>query len=134
MKQKYVFLIAFLLLIAIPTAAYFIFFKKTNNDPATANILDTINLDSFAQYLAEKQITMYGADWCSYCQKEKNDFGDSFKYVPYVECPDEPQVCLEKGVDGYPTWIFPDGKKLVGAQGILKLIQESGYPLPAQSQ
>jgi len=93
-------------------------------------------LDGFAQCLASKSITMYGAAWCSHCQNEKNAFEGSFKYVPYVECPNDPQACLEKGVTAYPTWIFPDGlsaqagRKFVGEQGLEKLSQESGCPLP----
>ena len=59
--------------------------------------------DDFARCLASKNITMYGAAWCSHCQNEKNAFEGSFKYVPYVECPDDPQKCLEKGVTDYPT-------------------------------
>lgn len=86
-------------------------------------------LDLFAQCLADKSITMYGADWCSHCQNEKKAFGDSFRLVPYVECPDEPQTCIASGINGYPTWIFPDGKKLEGEQGLTKLSKESGCPL-----
>ena len=85
--------------------------------------------DEFAQCLAEKKITMYGAVWCPWCNKEKAGFGTSFKYVPYVECPDNPQLCLSKGIDGYPTWIFPDGSKLVGYQELKKLSELSGCPL-----
>ena len=87
------------------------------------------NFDAFAQCLAEKEIIMYGADWCPHCRNEKKQFGDSFHFVPYVECPDNPRLCLQKGVTGYPTWIFPDGKKLIGEQGLKKLSQESGCPL-----
>lgn len=86
-------------------------------------------LDSFAQCLADAKITMYGADWCPHCQNEKKLFGDSFRFVPYVECPDNPQRCLKEGIKGYPTWVFPDGRKLVGEQGLEKLSQESGCPL-----
>jgi len=96
------------------------------------------NLDAFAQCLADKNITMYGAAWCSHCQREKKAFGDSFRLVPYVECPDNPQKCLDKGINGYPTWIFPVSsttdkfaeRKLEGEQGILKLSAESGCALP----
>ena len=87
-------------------------------------------LDEFAKCLAEKQVTMYGADWCSHCQNEKKAFGSSFKYVPYVECPRDPKKCLDAGIDGYPTWVFPDGKKLIGEQGVLNLQKESGCQLP----
>ena len=90
----------------------------------------TTNLDAFAKCLAEKKITMYGAAWCPHCQSEKKAFGKSFKYVPYVECPEETQLCLDKGIRGYPTWILPDGKQLIGEQGLQKLSEESGCPLP----
>lgn len=87
------------------------------------------NLDTFAQCLAQKAVTMYGAYWCSVCKEEKKAFGDSFRFVSYVECTAEPQKCLDAGIKGYPTWIFPDGGKFEGKQGIEKLSQESGCPL-----
>lgn len=88
------------------------------------------NLEGFAKCLAEKKVTMYGAEWCSHCQNEKRAFGSSFKHVPYVECPDEPQKCINAGVDVYPTWILSDGTKLVGEQGLQKLSEVSGCVLP----
>lgn len=90
------------------------------------------NLEAFAKCLAEKKITMYGAEWCSRCQNEKRAFGSSFKYVPYIECPDEPQKCISAGVDAYPTWTLSDGTKLVGEQGLQKLSEVSGCVLPME--
>ena len=87
------------------------------------------NLDEFAQCLAQKGATMYGAYWCPHCQNEKQAFGDSFRFVPYVECSTESKKCLDAGVNGFPTWIFTDGRKFEGEQGIEKLSQESGCPL-----
>ncbi len=87
--------------------------------------------DAFAQCLATKKLTMYGAAWCSHCQAEKARFEGSFKYVPYVECPDNPSECLAKGIQGYPTWIDANGKKYEGEQGLEKLSQISGCALPA---
>ncbi|MBI4992040.1 MAG: hypothetical protein HZB99_02375 [Candidatus Harrisonbacteria bacterium] len=85
---------------------------------------DTI-MDSFAQCLADEKIVMYGANWCSHCQNEKKQFGRSFRFVPYVECPKDPKRCLAAGIESFPTWIFPDGKKLVGEQGLENLAKES---------
>lgn len=90
-------------------------------------------LDDFARCLAEKQITMYGADWCPHCQNEKRAFGRSFQFVPYVECPDDPKKCLAEGITGYPTWLFPDGRRFEGEQGLEKLSQESSCPLPKEN-
>ncbi|MFA6552441.1 MAG: hypothetical protein WCT19_02990 [Candidatus Paceibacterota bacterium] len=89
--------------------------------------------DYLAQCLADKKVTMYGAAWCSHCQAQKDAFEGSFKYVPYVECPDNIQQCLDLGVEGYPTWIFPDGQKLVGEQSLEKLASQSGCSLTASS-
>ncbi len=87
-------------------------------------------LDGFAQCLAEKGVTMYGAEWCSHCQNQKRMFGDSFEHVPYVECPRQTNLCIERGIEGYPTWIFPDGTKLVGEQELDALAEKSGCRLP----
>ncbi len=89
-----------------------------------------VNLDEFAQCLSDKGVTMYGAEWCAHCQNQKKEFGDSFRLVSYVECPQNTQTCLEKGISGYPTWILPDGQKLVGEQELEKLSQKTGCPLP----
>ena len=74
------------------------------------------NLDAFAQCIAQKKLTMYGAAWCSHCKKEKANFGTSFQYIPYVECPENTQVCLDRGVNGYPNCISDDGQKYEGEQ------------------
>ncbi len=110
-----------ILALGMGAALYFIFYSKPSQPSSS--------LDDFAKCLASKNITMYGAAWCAHCQDQKNLFGGSFKFVPYVECPDEPQKCLNEGVTGYPTWVFPDGKKLTGEQGLEKLSQESSCPL-----
>jgi hypothetical protein len=65
----------------------------------------TADKDAFAKCLTEKGWVMYGAEWCSHCKEQKALFGDSFQYIKYVECPDNVQLCLNKGVNGYPTWI-----------------------------
>lgn len=106
------------------TSAIFLLNNKNNSDSATGKKIIG-QYDSFARCLAEKEITMYGADWCSHCQNEKKAFGSSWEYVPYIECPKNPKACLDKGIEGYPTWIWPDGKKLIGEQGIEKLSKES---------
>ena len=65
----------------------------------------TSDKDAFAKCLTTKGLTMYGAEWCPHCKEEKALFGDSFKYVNYVECPQNTDLCLAKGIQGYPTWI-----------------------------
>jgi len=90
------------------------------------------NYDTFAQCLTEKGAVMYGAKWCSHCKAQKAMFGDSFKYIKYVECPDEKniQICLENDVQGYPTWIIGTSTKLEGEVSFEKLSEVSGCSLP----
>ena len=69
--------------------------------------------DTFAQALKDKGATFYGAFWCPHCKAEKALFGTSVKLLPYVECSaqngvDQLQVCIDKKVETYPTWTFPD--------------------------
>lgn len=100
-----------------------LFLIDKNNTPAQGKY------DAFAQCLADKKVTMYGAYWCTHCQNQKAAFGDSFKFVSYVECTEETQKCIDAGVQGYPTWIFSDGHKLEGEQSLEKLSQDSGCSL-----
>ena len=84
------------------------------------------NYDGFAQCLAEKKLTMYGAYWCPHCQNQKELFGASFQYINYVDCDRNPNACSEAGIKGYPTWVI-NGQSYPGVQSISKLIQISGY-------
>ncbi len=87
--------------------------------------------DGFAQCLAEKKVTMYGAWWCPHCKDQKELFGSAFQYVPYVECSpgadrQMSQECKDAGVTGYPMWIYADGTKLSGSQTLEAIGKQVG--------
>lgn len=84
--------------------------------------------DDFAKCLTEKNATMYGAEWCQSCKEQKMLFGKSFKYVNYVECPQNPGLCKEKGIERYPTWII-NGAKYLGVRSIETLSSFTGCSL-----
>jgi thiol-disulfide isomerase/thioredoxin len=70
--------------------------------------------DVFAQCLKDKGAVFYGAFWCPHCQAQKKLFGSSAKFLPYVECSTadgagQLQVCKDKNIQSYPTWILADG-------------------------
>lgn len=78
------------------------------------------NLDDFAKCISSKGIKFYGAHWCPHCKDQKALFGDSAQYLPYIECstPDSTpenntqlQVCIDAGIQSYPTWDFSNIKK-----------------------
>lgn len=85
--------------------------------------------DVLAKCLTEKGIIMYGADTCPHCQEQKKRFRGSFDLVKYIECRRDPDVCKKMEIEGYPTWIFPDGKKVMGAQSLSELSELSGCAL-----
>ncbi len=103
-----------------------IFLVKTPGKPG--------ELDGLAQCLKDKGVTFYGAFWCPHCQAEKAAFGRSARLLPYVECstPDtqgQTQICIDKKVTGYPTWVFPDGTRQEGEMTPQELADKAGCTL-----
>jgi thiol-disulfide isomerase/thioredoxin len=91
--------------------------------------------DVFAQCLKDKGATFYGAFWCPHCQAEKKLFGSSVHLLPYVECstPDatgQTQICIDKKIVSYPTWIFADGTQLNGEIPLQQLADKTSCVLP----
>lgn len=93
------------------------------------------NYDILAQCLTDKGAVLYGAYWCHNCETQKQLFGSSFEHIDYVECavgdPEgkaQSELCLEKGIRAYPTWII-DGREIVGVQSLEKLSDITGCQL-----
>lgn len=113
------------LVVAIVFVAYAV---KVGQAPSPATGL--------AQCLTQKGVKMYGAWWCPHCTKQKTLFGNAFGEIDYVECSPGgtktmSQQCKDDGVEGYPTWTFPDGSKLSGEQDFATLAEKSGCEAPA---
>ena len=93
-------------------------------------------MDRFAKCLADKEAVMYGVFWCDHCREQKEKFGESFKYVKYVECvtQDAPKTlipeCKAQGIKHTPTWIFPDGEHVEGVMGLDQLAMKTHCKLP----
>lgn len=111
MKKESLLIIASIIIL-VSLGGYFLFnpFFLTGKVVTGSAIIET-NLDDFAKCLTSNGAKMYGAFWCGYCNKEKDLFGDSFKFIDYIECDAKgenanPLACKEAGVNGYPTWII----------------------------
>jgi len=123
-------IVAAIILIAFPSLLKRFATESPTSGTSTAPFISSgYDITAFAQCLADKKVTMYGAVWCSHCQKQKALFGDAFKLVPYVECPDNPSACVAAGINGYPTWVFANGTKLEGEQSFQALSRQSSCPL-----
>jgi hypothetical protein len=93
--------------------------------------------DKFAQCLAARQATMYGLFYCSHCADQKAMFGESFHYVPYVECalqgPPSTQLaprCQQAGVKLFPSWQFGSDPPKEGVLSLEALSEKTGCSLP----
>ena len=81
--------------------------------------------DDFAKCLTEKGATVYGNDYCQYTAKQLNFFGKSKKYLNYVKCIDNEELCNSKGVGVTPTWEI-NGKTYPQVQTFESLATYSG--------
>ncbi len=105
---------------------------------ATTNPSGPGQLDGFAQCLKTQGAVFYGAFWCPHCQNQKAMFGSSVKYLPYVECSlpsgtGQTQICIDKKIQSYPTWVFPDGTQTTGETPLTELAAKTGCVLPGSS-
>jgi hypothetical protein len=127
MKKSTLFWIAVLLIVVAGVAA--MLFVKPGPS----------NLEPFAQCLGEKGAVFYGAFWCPHCQRQKAMFGGAASKLPYEECstPDgkaQLQVCIDKEIQNYPTWIFADGSRLTGERSLQELAEKTSCPLPSDAE
>jgi hypothetical protein len=124
MKNKII-----LAVVAVAVVAGLIWLVKTPGKPG--------RLDAFAQCIKESGAKYYGAFWCPNCKNQEALFGRSAKLLPRIECstPDgkgQLPICQEAGIQGYPTWEFPNGEKLTGTQSLDMLAQFTGCTLPQE--
>ncbi len=96
-----------------------------------------IDYSGFAKCLTINDVKMYGTYWCGVCAEQKKLFGDSFKYVSYVECAvrgssAQLETCRENNIESYPTWEFSDGSRAVGLLSLAELSSRSGCELPLE--
>jgi hypothetical protein len=86
--------------------------------------------DSLAKCIKDSGAKFYGATWCSYCNTQKDLFGSSAKYLPYVECTSSntqsiSPICRKADIEGYPTWIFADGSREARLLSLEKLAEKT---------
>jgi len=113
------------LIVAAFGAAYYLGVRKR-----------TGRLDTFAQCVARSGTRMYGLYWCTHCADQKELFGSSFQYIPYVECGIKGQArgeieqCKAEGVIEFPTWDFLGKEKITGVKSLPEIAEKTGCSLP----
>jgi hypothetical protein len=114
-----------LLIVAVVGVAYYLFHRSQHK------------YDAFARCLGDRGVKMYGAWWCPHCVEQKEKFGASFDYAPYVECgvkgdlKGQNPVCKEDGIKHFPTWQFPPtGERVEKVLSLEVLSDRTGCSLP----
>ncbi len=122
--KKYAGLIVTLAAVIIVIGGLVFLSKRENGKPG--------QFDGIAQCLTNKGVKFYGASWCPHCAAQKALFGNSMKYITYVECAlpgnqqGQVQACTDAKIEGYPTWVFPDNSRLSGEQQPKALAEKAG--------
>ncbi len=93
--------------------------------------------DAFARCLSDRGVKMYGAWWCPHCAEQKEEFGASREYLPYIECgvkgdlKGKNPVCVDAGISRFPTWQFPPtGEREERVMSLEALSDKTGCALP----
>jgi hypothetical protein len=114
-----------LLIVAVVGVAYYLFHRSQHK------------YDAFARCLGDRGVKMYGAWWCPHCTEQKDKFGASFEYAPYVECgvkgnpKGQNPVCKDAGITHFPTWQFPPtGERVERVFTLEELSDRTGCSLP----
>lgn len=115
MKEKYVWLIVSLL-IFLGVAA------------VTWNIMQGGPVPGLNQVtticIAENSV-FYGTEWCSFCQKQKELFGDSAELLNIIDCDEDKDVCVAAEIAVFPTWDIKR-ERYTGVQSLEKLRELTG--------
>lgn len=110
-------------------------FVYLSNKATTETVKSTDpRVAALADCLTAAGAKMYGTYWCPHCQAQKENFGEAFAKIDYVECADrnnprvQTQSCTDAGITGYPTWVFADGSRLEGDQTFKDLAAKTNCP------
>lgn len=87
--------------------------------------------EEFAKCVGSSGAKMYGAYWCTHCEKQKEMFGKSFNNIQYVECSlpnngGQTELCKNAQIIAYPTWEFGSGEKITGELSMQEISIRSG--------
>ena len=114
------------------------YFPVTNKAGETVYIPKRVQRESsdqateLARRLRQQGVVMAGTYWCPHTSRQKELFGrEAWQNINYVECSSKGYngnagYCLTNKVEGYPTWVFKNGKQISGERPLSLLAQEVG--------
>ena len=91
--------------------------------------------ERLANCLTRKGVKLYSCPtWCRPCQEQEALFGDARQLLTVISCEkpgdiyEESDACKQAGINNYPTWEFPSGKRLKGAYALFRIAAEADCP------
>jgi hypothetical protein len=113
------------------------YFPVTNRVGETVYVPQRVRRESslqavrLAQRLSQQGAYMAGTYWCPHTSRQKELFGRTAWQLEYVECASagyqgNAKLCAQLQIQGYPTWVFPDGKLLSGERSLEALAEAVG--------
>ncbi|MBA7650082.1 hypothetical protein ES703_57883 [subsurface metagenome] len=92
---------------------------------------DLEKISTFIDCLAEKDVKIYGANWCGWTEKLVIETLGGFDVAApiYVECTEETELCSSEDVEGYPT-IKIDGELYEGSRTFEGFAEATGCIIP----
>jgi hypothetical protein len=80
--------------------------------------------ESVVQCLARKDVRLYGASWCNFCQDQLLLFGADATSLSYTDCDPNGELNFIEACAAHdvpygttlPVWIFADGSRLYGVR------------------
>jgi len=125
MKKIWIGAIAIILIVVVVAIGFSMTGFVTDASPSDGGDSEQTSL---AECLTENGAILYGTEWCGYCQRQKESFGDSFSDVTFIDCDYNRDACVEAGISGYPTWRI-NGQNYPGLQSLEKLSSLTGCEL-----
>jgi hypothetical protein len=110
MKKETVYLIVVIMIGLIGGGIFFIngkSFIESKKEQRQKNIINCLTLH---------KVTLYVSSDCSFCEEQKDFFGDYYQKLKIVKCNkngDWSENCSNKKINSVPTWIFPSSFRSV---------------------
>jgi parallel beta-helix repeat protein len=79
--------------------------------------------------------TLYGTDQCGGCIRQKEEFGDAFGDLTYINCIENRSACIDAGIKLIPCWASPNGTLHPGYHNLTRLSElvsdyQRAHPTP----
>lgn len=82
---------------------------------------EEINAEELAKELSSQGWVLYGTNRCPWCIKQKEEFGDAFRHISYVNCDENRPACMNASIKTIPCWVSPNGTHYSGYHSLTGL-------------